>query len=259
MKRFIQMGTVASVGLVLLQVSADARFLDSKKQEQRSSTIVIPDPSSKKQPVASNPVYRSEVKSEKISLQFEDLSLLDVLRNIQDETGILFSIDPSLEMVPFSSSIQADNWEDAIKKLLKGFSRVEVWTDNLETSRVWLLSGSGVTAQEATDASIHLQKRVVSTPTSVSSRQPKARVLKAQRTASTNNKGFSQLPAHIQNDPEVLRYLLSKGAVLPQTITSKYGANLELLPPQRAMYPHVKNNQKFRRYLISSGFPLPTG
>jgi hypothetical protein len=30
--------------------------------------------------------------------------------------------------------------EAAVRELLKGFNRVEVWTDNLETSRIWVLS-----------------------------------------------------------------------------------------------------------------------
>jgi len=53
----------------------------------------------------------------------------------------LFSIDPAMKTIPFSATIQADNWETAIKKLFKGFSRVEIWTGNLKTSRIWFVSG----------------------------------------------------------------------------------------------------------------------
>ncbi|MBT6409089.1 MAG: hypothetical protein HOK16_06435, partial [Nitrospina sp.] len=145
MKRFIQTGIVLGAGFVLWQVSADARFLDLKKQEQAPAPRVTP------APVTPNPTYKSKTAPDGISLQFEDLTLIDVLRNVQEETGILFSIDPSLETVPFSARMQADDWETAIRQLLKGFSRVEVWTDNLETSRVWLLSGGKnvQTAQKA--------------------------------------------------------------------------------------------------------------
>ena len=40
-------------------------------------------------------------------------------------------------------NIQADDWVATARQLLKGFSRVEVWTDNLQTSRVWVMSGQG--------------------------------------------------------------------------------------------------------------------
>ena len=134
------LGIVLAIGL--WQVSADARFLDLKKQEnipatpapiaQNKTTVTLPDTS-----------YKSEVAPKGISLRFENLSLISVLQNIQEETGILFSVDPSMETVPFSATIKADDWEPAVHELLKGFNRVEVWTDNLETSRIWVLSGEG--------------------------------------------------------------------------------------------------------------------
>jgi len=135
MKRFIQAGIFITLVFVLWQVSADARFLDLQKKEQAPAPN--PEVTPLPQPAPPNPIYKSEVQPQGISLQFEDLSLLDVLRNIQEETGILFSIDPSLETVPFSSRIQANNWEDAVKKLLKGFSRVEVWTSKLALSQIF--------------------------------------------------------------------------------------------------------------------------
>ena len=67
--------------------------------------------------------------------------MINVLQNIQEETGISFSTDPEMETVPFSATVQAENWKAAVKLLLKDFSRIEVWTDNLNTSRVWLYQG----------------------------------------------------------------------------------------------------------------------
>ena len=138
MKHWIK--TTLGIGLAigLWQVSADARFLDFKKQENIPETPVTI-PQTKVTPASTN--YNSEVAPKGISLRFENLSLISVLQNIQEETGILFSIDPSMETVPFSATIQADDWEAATRQLLKGFSRVEVWTDNLQTSRVWVMSG----------------------------------------------------------------------------------------------------------------------
>ena len=140
MKHWIK--TILGIGLAigLCQVSADARFLDYKKQENIPTTPA-PIPQTKITRLTTN--YNSEVVPKGISLRFENLSLISVLQNIQEETGILFSIDPSMETIPFSATIQADDWEAAARQLLKEFSRVEVWTDNLQTSRVWVMSGQG--------------------------------------------------------------------------------------------------------------------
>ena len=180
MKRFIQTGIVIGTAFVLWQVSADARFLDLKKQEQAPAsvpqTIPIPQP-----PV---PSYNSEVEPQGISLRFENLALINVLRNIQEETGILFSIDPSLEAIPFSATVQADNWEAAVRELLKGFSRVEVWTSNLETSRIWILSGQGY-IQEPPNANIRLSRQAQ--PKVQPKRQPRFRTAPAPKPVVTSN------------------------------------------------------------------------
>ncbi len=128
-----------SLVIGLGQVSADANFLDLKKQEQapvNSTSAAQPNPSPKS--IYPNTNYKTKVAKKSISLRFENLSLINVLQNIQEETGISFSTDPEMETVPFSATVQAENWEAAIKLLLKDFSRIEVWTDNLNTSRVWL-------------------------------------------------------------------------------------------------------------------------
>jgi hypothetical protein len=140
MKHWIK--TTLGVGLVigLWQVSADARFLDYKNQENIPITPA-PIPQTKITPPTNS--YSSEVVPKGISLRFENLSLISVLQNIQEETGILFYIDPSMETIPFRATIQADDWEAAARQLLKEFSRVEVWTDNLQTSRVWVMAGQG--------------------------------------------------------------------------------------------------------------------
>jgi hypothetical protein len=140
MKHWIKTTLAIGLAIGLWQVSADARFLDLKKQENIPTTSA-PIPQTKITPPTNS--YNSEVVPKGISLRFENLSLISVLQNIQEETGILFYIDPSMETIPLSATIQADDWEAAARQLLKEFSRVEVWTDNLQTSRVWVMSGQG--------------------------------------------------------------------------------------------------------------------
>ena len=135
-----KLGVMLAIGL--WQVSAYANLLDPKKKEQVPNDLApVSQFNSVPQPALSEISYNKKLASKKISLRFENLSLIYVLQNIQQETGVLFSIDPAMQTIPFSATIQADNWETAIKKLFKGFSRVEIWTGNLKTSRIWFVSG----------------------------------------------------------------------------------------------------------------------
>ena len=135
-----KLGVMLAIGL--WQVSAYANLLDPKKKEQVPKNLApVSQIYSVPQPALSEISYNKKLASKKISLRFENLSLIYVLQNIQQETGVLFSIDPAMQTIPFSATIQADNWETAIKKLFKGFSRVEIWTGNLKTSRIWFVSG----------------------------------------------------------------------------------------------------------------------
>ena len=135
-----KLGVMLAIGL--WQVSAYANLLDPQKKEQVPNNLApVSQFNSVPQPALSEISYNKKLASKKISLRFENLSLIYVLQNIQQETGVLFSIDPAMQTIPFSATIQADNWETAIKKLFKGFSRVEIWTGNLKTSRIWFVSG----------------------------------------------------------------------------------------------------------------------
>lgn len=253
MKRFIQTGIVIGAGFVLWQVSADARFLDLKEQKQSPTPEIAPTPS-----IPSNPTYKTKTEPGGISLQFEDLTLLDVLRNVQDETGILFSIDPSLETIPFSARIQADNWEAAIRELLKGFSRVEVWTDNLATSRVWLLSG-GKNVEVAQNIALTSNRQTQRQTKRVSpprQKQPRFRTAPPAPVANSQIK-IEDLPPHILFEPGVLTFFKSKGIALPNNVKSMFGPNLEGLPANMPISPHILNDPTFKQFLDSKGVQVP--
>ncbi len=249
MKRFIQTAIVLSIAIGLWQVSADARFLDLQKKEQ--APVLIPEVAPTPQIVPPNPIYKSEVQPQGISLQFEDLSLLDIVRNIQDETGILFSIDPSIENVPFNARIQADNWEDAVKQLLKGFSRVEVWTSKLETSRIWVLAGS----REVSEPEVRLSRRA--TPIPVRQRPPQVRLHPAPVPVASSNIRIEDLPPHILFEPGVLTFFKSNGIQLPDNVKNMFGPNLEGLPANMPISPHILNDPMFINFLNYQGIQPP--
>jgi len=260
MKRFIQTTIVVAIAFVLWQVTADARFLDLEKKEPASvpTPEVIPTPHS----VPIIPVYKSEVKPQGISLQFEDLTLLDVVRNIQDETGILFSIDPSLENVSFNARIQENNWEDAVKQLLKGFSRVEVWTSKLETSRVWIVSGGRNALEQVvgkTPDMVLNRRAAIPSPAPSRQRPPQVHLNPApvpQPVASSTTR-IENLPPHILFEPGVLTFFKSKGIQLPDNVKNMFGPNLEGLPANMPISPHILNDPTFIKFLNAQGIQPP--
>jgi hypothetical protein len=265
MKRIIQTGIVIGTAFVLWQVSADARFLDLKKQKQAPVPEVTPAPAPVSPP---NPVYKSKTDPSGISLQFEDLTLLDVLRNIQDETGILFSVEPSLETVPFNARIQADNWETAVRELLKGFSRVEVWTEKLETSRIWILSG-GRNVEVARNSGARTNQQTARQTRPAPQRKPRFRVAPAPAPKPTpkltakpvakSSIRIEDLPPHILFEPGVLTFFKSKGIALPENVKNMFGPNLEGLPSNMPISPHILNDPTFQSFIESKGIQGPKG
>jgi hypothetical protein len=254
MKHWIK--TTLGIGLAigLWQVSADARFLDLKKQEN-ATPAPVPQANTTAPPPSTS--YNSEVAPKGISLRFENLSLISVLQNIQQETGILFSIDPAMETVPFSATIQADNWEAAVRELLKGFSRVEVWTDNLQTSRVWIMSGEE-SRPDNRNADIRLSRQApTQQPKQRTQKKPRFRVAPAPAPVTNASVHIEDLPPHILFEPGVLTFFKSKGIALPQNVKNMFGPNLEGLPANMPISPHILNDPTFTGFLQSKGIPTP--
>jgi len=264
MKHWIK--TTLGIGLAigLWQVSADARFLDLKKQENvPASPAPVPQIEPAPQPTPPSTSYNTEVAPKGISLRFENLSLISVLQNIQEETGILFAIDPSMETTPFSATIQADNWEAAVKELLKGFSRVEVWTDNLETSRIWVMAGEGIQPGDfKRKADIRLSSQAPQTPP-IKQAQKKQRFRTAPAPApvptpvANASVRIEDLQPHILFEPGVLTFIISKGLALPHSVKNMFGPNLEGLPANMPISPHILNDPTFTGFLQSKGLQVP--
>lgn len=256
MKHWIKTTLGIGLAIVLWQVSADARFLDLKKQENGTPAPV---PQINPTPIPPSTSYKSEVAPKGISLRFENLSLISVLQNIQEETGILFSIDSAMETVPFSATIQADDWETAVRELLRGLSRVEVWTDNLQTSRVWVMSGDG-SQPDNRDADIRLSRQA-SAQQPRTQKKPRFRVAPSPAPTPTPLANavmrIEDLPPHILFEPGVLTFFKSKGIALPQNVKNMFGPNLEGLPANMPISPHILNDPTFTGFLQSKGISLP--
>jgi len=207
--------------------------------------------------LTSNPNSTSKVEPQEVTLRYKDSPLINVLKNIQEETGILFSIAPSLEAILITATIQADSWEDAVKQLLKPFSRTEVWTDNLETTRIWILAGSEINSEDF--------KQQIKSPGKNRMTQPGLKRQNPKQGSSTplpkfvdsSKNHIENLPSHVLFDPGVLTFLVSKGIELPENVKSMFGPNLERLPENNPIPPHILNDLIFIKFLKAQGIQLP--
>jgi hypothetical protein len=118
----------------------------------------------------------------------------------------LFSIDPSMKTISFSATIKADDWEATARQFLKEFSRVEVWTDNLQTSRVWVMSSQG---SQSDDRNVDIRLSL----------GPNTKC--AEKTSllcnTCTNSSIEDLLPHIRNDPTFIGSLQSIGILVPQS------------------------------------------
>ena len=160
-----------------------------------------------------------------------------------------------METVPFSATIQADNWEAAVRELLKGFSRVEVWTDNLQTSRVWVMSGEEVQPDNR-NADIRLSRQAP-TQQPRTQKKPGFRVAPTPAPVTNASLRIEDLPPHILFEPGVLTFFKSKGIALPQNVKNMFGPNLEGLPANMPISPHILTDPTFTGFLQSKGISTP--
>ena len=75
--------------------------------------------------------------------------------------------------------------------------------------------------------------------------------------SSIEENPLNQLPPYIRFDPEVIRFLYSKGIKMTPEIKERYGEQLENLPPERQMFSHVRRNPMFEGVLKSLNLKYP--
>ena len=124
-------------------------YANAELEFRSNSRISLPD-STSADPVSESPtpVYQSTSESsinstsKGIQLHFRDYPLGGILKNIHDETGIRFNLSPQMANNPISVDIEARNWKSSVRKLITDYSRIEVWTNRLKTSRIWLMEST---------------------------------------------------------------------------------------------------------------------
>jgi hypothetical protein len=215
-------------------------------------------------------------------IQFKGpVSLKYILGDIASQTGIKFFIPENLENHTIFAHVDADNWKTAIHQLLGDLSQMELWGDELSSSKVWVF-GEG--SQELNIASVNkpikVSRRPTPTPQTVSSQkvvfapqvvpalatqnagslaQPASYASNAFKVAPVEDSPINRLPPHVKHDPEVLRFLNDHNVEMPQSVKNKYGERLENLPAERPLFPHVRKNRAFVKLLKSLGIRPPIG
>ena len=141
MKRiFVGFTIVAIMAAVFAYANPDLGFRSNEKNPLPAPVPMI----SKSSDLDYDPTPQSSINSTSkgIQLHFQDYPLGELLKNIHDETGILFSLSPQMANSPISIDIGARNWKSSVRKLIADYSRVEVWTNRPKTSRIWLMEST---------------------------------------------------------------------------------------------------------------------
>ncbi len=76
---------------------------------------------------------------EGVRVHFKNQRLHEVLREIQDKTGIQFQMKDEMREVLITADIRASDWESALDRLLREFSLVKLWDSQSNLSRIHLL------------------------------------------------------------------------------------------------------------------------
>jgi hypothetical protein len=143
MKRFFLFLMTALVALALFSdANAELEFRSNSKVSPKNSTSAsIPS-----EPFT--PIYQSTTKNsinstkKGIQLHFRDYPLGEVLKNINDETGIRFNLSSKMAKIPINVDIEEKYWKNSVRQLIENFSRVEVWTNKPKTSQIWLMESN---------------------------------------------------------------------------------------------------------------------
>lgn len=210
--------------------------------------------------LASQAIADGQVLHDKqgVHIKFDSIELQQAAQKITDKTGIIFTLGDGIRSRNVTVDIRASDWKTAIAELLTDFNRVEVWTDDLVNSRIWVLQENSGGPPIIISKPRSTRKPTVATQ----NRTPSwSRNRKTDPPEVVTNKTISTLPPHILMDPGVLKYLQSVGISLPENMRRNYENMLKDLEEiEIPISPTVWKTPQFQtylRYLESIGIPLP--
>jgi signal peptidase I len=79
-----------------------------------------------------------------ISINIHSQSLQDVFRIVQSKYDVQVSVRGSLNQTQISGKCEGPTWKSVIISMLKGFNTVQLWSENQDKGRIWILGDKGV-------------------------------------------------------------------------------------------------------------------
>jgi hypothetical protein len=190
-----------------------------------------------------------------IRLEAESVPLINLLLAIQEKSGIRFDLPESLDTTPITHHSLEPDWKSLVSNLLKGFTKVDVWSDEPGKSYVKIVGiGNYVPPSPKVARALVQPKTEIQVKT-----DPKAIAQARKQSVASQKMKVELLPPHILMDPAVITFLKSQGVQLPEHMMGMFGQNLEGMPKGRPILPHILNDPVFIHFLDSKGIQRPKG
>ena len=124
-------------------------YANAELEFRSNSKVSLPDPTPDKVNTKTLTSINQSAKKNSINstpkgiqLHFRDYPLGEILKNIHDETGIRFNLSSRMAKKIISVDIKAKHWKSSVRKLIEDYSRVEVWTNQPNTSQIWIVESN---------------------------------------------------------------------------------------------------------------------
>ena len=189
-----------------------------------------------------------------------------VLQSVGEKSGIAFYLREELYPTPVNVDLQAPDWRTLVGELLRDFSKVETWKEDVVGSKI-RITGLGDYVPPSSESVASRGPRVITVPRtqprpdlSVEPRRRPSREARSEPPPEEPvdpNHPLAKLPAHIVMEPGILNYLVQSGAEIPEPLRRKYGIDPEHLPKNYPIPPHIYNAPEFEEYLQATGLPKP--
>jgi len=226
-----------------------------------------------------------------IRLEAKNIHLIDLLIEIQRQSGIRFDIPEHMDETPVSFHLKEKDWKSLVSAVMRDFNKIEVWSKDPGKSYVKIMGvGNYIPTFTNTPHKIAKIKPAVTTMPTLTAKkmeiespdpiqqkpipQVKAHSGKGQREIIAAlrqkleeerkerervdpNHPMAKLPAEVLMEPGIVNYLIAKKVDIPEGIKNKYGIDASNPTKNYPIAPHVYNDPKLKEYLAAVGLPMP--
>ena len=156
------------------------------------------------------PVFIEE-NNKGITLRVNDVPLSEVLRSIENQTGIHFHASPSVSNDWITIELKAPDWQTAMKFLLEPYGRMEMWGPRLDMTEIYILSRTN----EGQSYSSQRQQNL--TPSHSGAESP-LMLTKEQYLKIVSGSYRAPLSPELLDDPDIRSFLNQNGVNSPEDL-----------------------------------------